>query len=59
MKWRIRNLKQGQSEYRKKFALFPTRLNNGTWVWLEMYGQQYIWNGDVGWGWEKAEKYEL
>ncbi len=26
-----------KNPWRKSFALFPTKMNDGTWVWLERY----------------------
>lgn len=39
-------------EWHFRFALFPTRMTDGTWVWLERYHARRI---DVGHMWPEYE----
>ena len=43
MKWRFRKPYLREREWRKKFAILPTKMQDGSIVWLSCYYRQYAY----------------
>lgn len=38
-----------RKDWRRVFAVWPTRLYDGRWVWLQFYEYRDFWSVDLGW----------
>lgn len=60
MRWRGETEEQRKARERegvRRFALLPTQMHDGTWVWLENYWQarkRGVWTGKGGWPFVRA-----
>lgn len=55
MQWKIKPAPElGDLKYRWRFALFPTKLNSTTWIWLEFYRAEYRYKEIV----KRSDHYE-
>jgi hypothetical protein len=46
MRWNLSGkpkTKIGTEKYTHPYAWFPTRMDDGVWVWLESYGRRYVY----------------
>lgn len=43
MRWPQENHQHGARRFVRRFALFPTRMDDGTLVWLEKYWEKQCW----------------